>query len=202
MVRKMTSWLLVAFLILCQVTASLAESFVYRGLSFGMSPNQVKNIETLTLRLDHLDHKKPMLEYTGSIANIDRSSVSYHFNNNKLSSIVVMFNNRDNSQNTLKNDFNDIQSALTSKYGKPLGYTNGKTSSYVGEYFDFTLSMEIKTANILGLKGRFHNYDEWLIETDDGHVKIDHFLLLATGSCMHFLEYTYFPTANSIGNDL
>lgn len=180
---------------------ALAETFSIRnGITFGMTKEQVKKIETMKVSSEWTDGT--YLSYKNiTISGIKNSILEYHFENKKLINFTMLFN--DNATKaTHEKDYKTLNAALKDKYGKPLGYANGKTAELVSGYLDAQISIALLD-KMLGGKLQYKvTYDEWLIPTDDGKVKIEHVLFTSNEKKenSHHLYYTFF--SNQVGNDI
>lgn len=103
--------ILVLFLIpsLC-----FGETFIFRSTNWGMSKNQVKQIEKLTVEEEHEDS----LFYTTTLSSLD-SLIAYSFTNDKLFQTAYMFLEEHSNSYSYIEDFDKIDNLLTQKYGEP-----------------------------------------------------------------------------------
>ena len=88
-----------------------------------------------------------------------------------------------------KEDYNKINSMLADKYGKPMGNKNGESHFLRGTEFN-TIMSSYSLFKMLGSV----LYDEWLLETENGYIKIDHFCHFKGSEGMHMLEYSFFSS--------
>lgn len=180
-----------------------ADEFILRGVKFGITLDEVKAIETL--EYSHKEAEKETYYYKGTLSGIENSTIGYKFENGSLKSILIDFDNTRGNL-LLKRDYDTINSALTTKYGKPLGFTGGKTYEFVGNNLN-ALSATFPLASLVNMS---YEYSEWWIETDGGHVKIDQMFTFIPGkkgvaeSGVNSLQYTFFSDAdvNKVMGDL
>lgn len=178
-----------------------AETFSIRnGITFGMTKEEVKKAENMKVSID--GKNSYFMSYQKvEIAGIKNSTLEYLFEKNKLIGINMLLNT-DAAKLTLEKEYRALSSSLKDKYGKPLGYKNGKTADLTSSY----LSAQITTADLdklLGGKlGYKISYEEWLIPIQDGKVKIEHVLFTAKSNkeCAHSLYYTFF--SNRVQKDI
>jgi len=176
-----------------------AEGFSMRnGVEFGMTLEEIEKVETFSR-----DKSKNQEVYSygyGKISGIDGSCVEYHFDQNgKLNSLEINFSEENKNNPMIKEDYVKINSLLEDKYGKPLGNKNGECYFLRGNEFNSVLS-NYTLFKMLGTV----IYDEWLLETEDGHIKIDHFCFYKGSEGMHCLEYSFFSheDVKNMQNDL
>lgn len=183
--------------------SAYAEDFELRGIKFGMTLEQIKDIETLPY--SHKEENHDTYYFKGTISGIDNSQIGYSFENGVLKSIVIDFDNT-KSKLLLEQDYNRINSALITKYGTPLGLTGGKTYQFVGNNMK-AMSMAFQFASLVNMS---YDYSEWWIETDGGYVKIDQVYSFMPGkkgsenTALNSIDYTYFSDeeVNAIMGDL
>ena len=206
--RKLGLAIVIFLLCVSICMTGFAEPFTQRGISFGMTRDDIKAVEDL--RLDDSCTATDFIRYKGTIAQINDSSVEYHFDSDgKLEYISIAFGVENNAFLNLTNDYRKIENALIQKYGDPLDNTEGKPFRLVGHALSmfFDLSPMLQTsASLLGLKYEF-NYKEWTVPTDGGLVKIDHYYYCLHSNPIelgHTVEYTFFADedALNIGDDL
>ena len=179
-----------------QKTAETVPFILRNGIQFGMTKEEVANLETLP-------REPGVFEYYGygTISGIADSAVQYHFNSDKkLRSVEIDFSTKDKKGYVLMTvDFEAINGKLRAKYGEPLGNTGGACHYIQGAEFG-SLMGSYSSWIILGCS---IDYDEWVIDVEGGHVKIDHILQASqnTGTNLHILEYTFF-TDDDIENSL
>ena len=179
-----------------QNTAETVPFILRNGIRFGMTKEEVSILETLP-------REPGVPEYYGygTVSGIADSAVQYHFNSDKkLRSVEIDYSQKYKKGYVLMTvDFEAINGKLRAKYGEPLGNTGGACHYIQGPEFG-TLMRSYSSWAILGCS---IDYDEWVIDVEGGHVKIDHFLQTSrnTDTNSHILEYTFF-TDDDIENSL
>lgn len=183
-----------------------AEEFAIRGTRFGMTPAEVKAIESLPYSSKNVGNDgKETYSFEGTISGIDNSRIYYIFEKGVLKSINIDFDNT-KGKILLERDYNTINSALKSKYGIPLGLAGGKTYEFVGQNLE-AMAMTFPLAELVNMS---YDYCEWWIETDGGHVKIDQIYSFipgkkgSEGTAVNSIQYTFFSESeiNSVLGDL
>lgn len=169
--------LLLALGMLFTSTLACAEEFTLRnGIAFGDTMDEVLAKETFPFDEDFedLDDDGSDLPYSirtdrETIAGISYSAITYKFDKNKtLREVYYDFGFSSESEDTNDVDYDNINSGLIRKYGTPLNHP-GELYVIIGAAFEKAISAIV----VLGKKGDIIDYDEWIVDTDDYHVKID-----------------------------
>lgn len=179
-------------MVIDQKTAGTVPFILRNGIQFGMTKEEVANLETLP-------RDPGVIEYYGSgtISGIRGSGVEYHFNSdNKLKGVEIQYSRMDKKSSVfMKADFEDINRKLKAKYGEPLGNKGGDSYCIMGTETD-----TVREYSSWISMGCSIDYDEWVIDVEGGHVKIDHVLQTSEtpATNFHFLEYTFFTDEDII----
>lgn len=170
--KKIFSLLLALMLCVAGIAVAENEEFQLRnGIFFGDTVEVVKQKETLEIRTDSQD-KTDLIWYDGIIAEIS-GSIRYDFDNEtgKLIDMKYTFDAL-SDKNIIDNDYEKIRKSLIRKYGPPIGNTGGTIELITGSAFDQYAS-DIFIINLLGGTGDVRDYDEWIVDSNGYHVKID-----------------------------
>ena len=170
---------------------------IRNNISIGDSMDDVKSKETIEFAEEEENRLKTV---SGVIADIQDSWISYSFEEGKLYSITYSFRNDPKGDVPAimvlsASEYNDIEKALTSKYGPSLEnddvYTSWKTSSY-DDFSELHSTMQLVSI----LSGKKIKSDKLMSERaillESGMIKIDHFLLQIDDLFFHILSYQYF----------
>lgn len=210
--KRLLSLVLVLFLL--AGTVASAEEFTLRnGIAFGDTMDEVLEKETFGIAevVDSIEDNteeevayEEMMEETlpysiktkeSSLAGIDGSCIIYSFDENKTLREVEYVFRSSTFGDLIDADYESVNAGLISKYGDPLGYTNGDFYIFTGSMVkDIILALSINQmlGSIAGLK----DYDEWVVDTEDYHVKIEQLEYYSDVSeginYCHRVGYTYF----------
>ncbi len=103
-------------------------------------------------------------------------SVGFYFDDDgKLTGMCYSFSDDSGvtSRSACDSAYEKLTDGLKRKYGNPLGNTGGSIHLISGPAFErFGLWLAL-TALIDTWTSDYYDYDEWIVDTDDGHVKID-----------------------------
>ena len=181
--------------LICLLSVSLAkadEQFTIRnGITFGMSKNTIKQLEKSKLQTEK---DGSLTYYPVQVGNNKNGELVYCFDDGKLTNFIYDFKKNVSSRMTLQREYSDLSMSLISKYGSPLGNTDGVTSKWTSQLMDFMFSF-VRMAKSTNHRYDY-DYEEWLIDSPDGFVKIDHFYYYTEGkkgsTGMHNLVYQLF----------
>lgn len=167
--KKLISILIIlSVFTVCITGSSLADEFtLHSGVKFGMTLEEITQIEENAGFETTLNEEKTQLEITGKIASVENSRIDYAFINNKMFQASYALG-RD-SINRGVEGYSIIQESLESKYGEPTGLPNNFHSS---EFLGVLSS--ISPDDFLQEQGDVEISNEWLIRTDNGYVVIEH----------------------------
>lgn len=167
-----------------------AEDFTLRnGIVFGDSFEKVKEKETLSFSSEEDD--KSELEYKGKIAGID-GRVIYYFDEEtgKLTDMIYKFDS-ETSKDPIDSDYSKLYSSLVRKYGTPLSNTGGSLHLITGKAIESGAGYIGLYKYLLSGDGDYRDYDEWIVETDEGSVKIDLFSFYVRSKNYDYYFYNY-----------
>ena len=156
-------------LVCCFVSTVYADAFQLRnGIQFGDSLETVKSKEPLEL---FEEESRGVTYYCGygTVAGFDGSVNFYFTDSDALSDMSYKYRSVGGSAKSI---FSTLQESVATKYGQSLGNTGGKTNSITGKAFE-DAEFTISAGKMFGQAGGYLDYDEWLVECDNGSVKID-----------------------------
>lgn len=165
--------LLLAFsVLLTTVSVSFAdEDFQLRsGIAFGDDFEDIlKKETTLTPPSDS------SYVFSGKIAGYSNSNCSFFFreDDKDLISMNYDFSNSCSSRDNLDSVYRDLYQSLCRKYGKPLGNTGGRVELITGPAMDRLALFVYLLGQLDGCSGDYIDYDEWIVDCNGYHVKID-----------------------------
>jgi len=154
-------------------------------IHFGDSVKKVKSKESLGIKHESKDKDDSTVSYltseNGTIANIPDSYVMYSFKNDSLYKMSYTLGSRttegDSSREVselisyVNDQYDDLNKALTEKYGDPLSSDEREKYDSVTEFNKHISNFELLAA--LGADSEIIGAEEWLAEGDDGsHVVI------------------------------
>lgn len=174
---------------------------IRNGISFGMSKEEVKRTDSALLSQDYAKE----LVYDGvTIAGIKGCRINYLFNDSgALHRIVINLYPESDKYVRLaaaEPDYVATNNALISKYGEPLGNSDGYTHSVQTHTLEFHQQMVDLQKLLIAIQGAgklSEQYDEWVRVCADGYVKIDHVFqhlvgIYGTTTCTHKIEYCFY----------
>lgn len=165
--------LLCIMLLVCSI--AVAEEFtLHNGTTFGMSKQEVQQIEAAKGFSLEVDGYHGYLHGTGRIAGIDNTGLTYHFENDALYHMEYSF--KASSYADAVDNFTAVENGLTSKYGTT------KYSSISGMAFpSFADELPFEGVSIRTATGGRdelrHDYTHRLITLSNGkHIFIQHYI--------------------------
>lgn len=157
--------------ITCAYAYSNDNGFTLRsGIVFGDTLEDIVEKEKTLTQSDEYDSS-----FYGKIAGYDKAKCSFSFDDDgKLESMTYTFDDdicitRDFTDNV----YDKLNESLIRKYGKALGYSNGSCYLITGPAIANMVLMTAIMDSLDGYRADYINYDEWVVDTDDYHVKID-----------------------------
>lgn len=207
--KRIFSLLLVGVLVLLSISA-VAEDFSLRnGINFGDTMEEV--LEKETFAIDEIDDgsdeedtdgddesEYPYYIETvkGTLANISDAYIKYYFDANKtLREVIYYFPSR-SDKDMSDSDYESLYNGLVRKYGSALGYSNGSCYIISGAAIE-TAVLSAYLFEMLGGYGDVRDYDEWDVDANNYHVKIElaqHYWGSSYSSIVYdiLMSYTYF----------
>lgn len=172
--KKTITCLLSMLLVLCCVTPAFAEEeFTLRnGIKFGDTIEEILEKETSLTRKDD-----DSSWFSGTIAGYKDSEAGFFFDDDgKLVEMAYVFNQFGNDYKA-RSDVSDVYATLyrsiVNKYGSPIGNVGGTTELITGSAITRMSVMVYIFGGLDGYDGDYLDYDEWVIDCTNGHVKID-----------------------------
>lgn len=187
--------IILAVMLLSLVGTGFAEEdFSLRnGMHFGDTMDTIKGLETLELSSES---DTTLFFGRGMIAGLDNSQVRYHFNEDGyLDDMRYDFPNK-NSRDSIRTDYDSINSGLSRNYGTPLGNTGGSLYLITGSAID-SCATSVVLYQLMSGTGDIIDYDEWVIDKGNYSIKIDHIMWYIRDknydyTYHHSLSYHYF----------
>ncbi len=177
-------------------TVATSDFTLRNGIHFGDTKEEVMAKETIpfeegTHGLKEIAENELWTEF-GKVAGL-----SFHINylfdeNDKLTEVVWEKLNRTKEESDT--DYKQIEDAMTSKYGQPLGFCGGKCYVIVGDAF-IRVNNYIEENRNLGYDSYYTQYTEWDYKYQEGkHVKIE-MMQYYDGVLPHFVVgYKFFSS--------
>lgn len=167
--RKIVSVLTAVVLLISMTSiAFAADEFTLRnGILFGDTMDDILTKETTLTRKSDTSNW-----FEGKIAGYSNSECGFYFDDSeKLVSMDYEFScsSRDNTNEVYKK----LYQSLVRQYGKAEGNTGGSCELITGPALTNMAIAVYLLAESDGWGGDYIDYDEWIIDTDNYHVKID-----------------------------
>lgn len=158
----------------CFSSALAAEDFTLRsGIKFGDTLEDILAKEkTLTRDSDDDDYEgKKSYRFEGKIAGYSDADCKFSFDDDgKLIDMEYLFDS--DTRDEMSDVYKKLYDSLKRQYGTPLGNTGGSLYSFTGSTFD-SLFAALVVGQYSGWKVDYVDYDEWVVDCDGYHVKID-----------------------------
>lgn len=182
--KKAISLLLVCIMVLLATSATAEEFALRNGISFGDTMEEVLAKENF--EIDEIDggsseddttdteaeYPYSITTVKGTVAGISDSYVWYRFDSEKtLREVVYYFKDR-SDRDMSDSDYESLYSGLVRKYGSPLGYSNGSCYIFMGSAI-ISAALITYFYEEYDAYGDLRDYDEWDVEANDYHVKIE-----------------------------
>lgn len=157
--------ILCMILLLC--STALADDFTLRSdIHFGDTMETILQKETTLTRTSETSNS-----FSGTIAGYSGSTCDFAFDDEgKLISMTYEFDCT--SRDSTNSHYKTLYDSLVRKYGSPLGNTNGSCHLITGPAMD-KIGFVYFIRTIDGWSADYYDYDEWIVDCDDYHVKID-----------------------------
>ncbi len=165
---------LVLILVLCIFGSALANNEVFQlrnDILFGDTLEIVKQKETLPIQSGSADSTNDVW-FTGTIAGMD-GRVCYSFNEETggLTDMHYEFSTSSGKESN-DNTYKKLSDGLIRKYGEPLNNPDGSLYIITGKAFEH-VSILMAVLRMLSGRGDILDYDEWIVDCEGYHVKID-----------------------------
>lgn len=168
---KKLSLFLCLFLLVSLIPTASADEFVLRsGIEFGDTMDIILQKETALTRESETSNA-----FKGKIAGFsDASCIFYFDDNDRLESMDYAFGSDVCTSKEKMNDvYEELYGSLCRKYGKPLGNTGGSCYLITGPAIDRMAAFVYFLGTMDGYSADYVDYDEWLVDDGNDHVKID-----------------------------
>ena len=168
------------------VVAEASNDFEWRNIRFGMTPEEIKSIETLPFD----GESDGFIVFGKGTVGIDVLWVRYELDDEKkLMAIEIRYN--DNPITTVK-DYYDIEAALTLKYGEPVGDYAFKGRELRRVWLLYTMGVALEAETDI-------KTEERIMDCGDYKVKIDHIYFFGyDGIIEHVIQYTRFTDEDAV----
>ena len=158
--------ILCMILLLC--STALADDFTLRSdIHFGDTMETILQKETTLTRTSETSNS-----FSGTIAGYSVSTCDFAFDDEgKLISMTYEFDCT--SRESTNSHYKTLYDSLVRKYGSPLGNTNGSCHLITGPAMSNMAVWVYLFGTFNGWSADYYDYDEWTVDCDDYHVKID-----------------------------
>ena len=172
--KSLVLLLALVLLMFISVNAFSENDFqLHNGVLFGDTLETVKAKEegTLTIQSDS-EEKTDKVWFDGTIAGME-GSVRFDFDEktNTLTDMLYSFDSSSN-KDSIDNQYSKLRDSLIRKYGTPLGNTGGTLHAITGTAIEYAATLILLYQYIEG-DGDLRDYDEWIVDSNGYHVKID-----------------------------
>ena len=170
--KKILVWVVLAVVLVSCMPFALAEKdFQLRnGIVFGDTMEEILQKET-TLTRNGDDSNW----FTGKIAGYSDAECGFMFDDDgKLEAMRYTFGNKVCYNRDRMNDvYKSLCDSLKRKYGNPLGNVGGSCYIITGPAIESMSLYVYLLGSLDGYAGDYTDYDEWIVDSGDDHVKID-----------------------------
>lgn len=171
--KKLISLLMCVCMLLAGLGAAIAEAedFELRsGIHFGDTIDDIVEKETTLTRLNEESN-----EFQGRISGYDDASCMFIFDDDgKLEDMKYSFGSGVCYSRDRMNDvYLELYRGLVRKYGTAIGNTGGTCELITGSAMDEMALFVYLIGELDGYSSDYTDYDEWIVDTKGGHVKID-----------------------------
>ncbi len=196
--KRLKRLLCVLLALSCMSFALADDDFTLRsGIKFGDTMDDILAKETTLVR-----KTEDSRTFTGKVAGYDDVGCIFSFDDDgKLIDMFYTFINVCTSKDTTNDIYKKLYQSLVRQYGTPLGNTNGSCHLITGKAMERMVLCVYLVSSMNGCTGNYMDYDEWIVEADGYHVKIDlisYYGRDATYKYQYFLDlsYHYFTDAD------
>ena len=154
----------------CFPVAHAADDFTLRnGILFGDTMEDILSKETTLVR-----ESDDSNFFKGKIAGYSNAACSFTFDNaGGLAEMTYTFDDSCTSKDTMNEVYDTLYQSLKRQYGTPLGNTGGSCHLITGNaLFRMALYVYLLGGSD-GYSGSYADYDEWVVDCNGYHVKID-----------------------------
>lgn len=171
--KRWISWLVALSLLALAGSACLAESgeFTLRnGILFGDTMEDILAKETKLTR-----QSEDSNWFSGTIAGYSNAECGFYFDDDgRLKSMCYNFGNEICTARDVTRDvYKTLYDSVCRQYGTPLGNTGGTIHLISGPAFEHMGLYVYLLGALDGYDGDYIDYDEWVVDQADYHVKID-----------------------------
>lgn len=171
MKKTLSLMLTVLMLMTFCLTSASAEDFTLRnGILFGDTMDAILTKETTLVRESDSNNW-----FNGRIAGYDDAQCGFYFDDDGL--LISMDYSFDDdictSRDTAGSVYETLYKSLNRKYGAPLGNVGGSCYIITGPAIDRMALYVYLFGTLDGYSGDYLDYDEWIVDMDGYHVKID-----------------------------
>ena len=158
---------------ICQVCLSESkEGFQLRsGIVFGDTMNEILQKETKLVRDNEDD-----VWFMGTVAGYPEVECRFYCDEVKDQLYAMCYSFAGDicdSAEKAREVYKKLYDSAVRQYGVPLKNKNGLTHVITGPAYSDLLNQYLYLAKLLDYRFDYDNYDEWVVDCDDYHVKID-----------------------------
>lgn len=165
--------MLICFVLMvtCFPSSVAAEEFSLRnGIMFGDTMDIILTKEKTLKRSDDTSNC-----FKGRIAGYSNAECVFVFDDDGKLIDMRYFFGEDicTSRDSMNDVYKTIYQSLNRQYGRPLGNTGGACHLITGSAFETMALFVYLLGSLDGYSADYTDYDEWVIDSDSYHVKID-----------------------------
>ena len=180
---------MVILVVICFSLTSVSyadEGFKLRnGITFGDTIDDIIAKETTLTRTGDDSNW-----FKGKIAGYNNAECGFYFDDNgKLKSMDYDFSASCSSRETTNDVYKKLYQSLVRQYGKAKGNTGGSVELITGPAIERMGVWVYLLGSLEKNAGDYYDYDEWIVDTENYHVKID---LISYYYRDSDYEYSYF----------
>ena len=169
-IRSLLSVFIALCLLLCDPASADSEFKLRNGILFGDTMETILEKET-TLKRESEDSQW----FKGRIAGYEGAECGFILDDDgKLADMTYSFGDDVcTSRDSMNEVYKTLFSSLNRLYGKPIGNTGGTTHLITGNAIDRMSIFVYLLGSLDGYSADYTDYDEWIVDCDEYHVKID-----------------------------